>query len=367
MKRLFAFKSHYQKIKEFYNRYERWLMPVTLGVGFVVDYVTFVNIQVKTALIILYIYWFIAALTITFIHVYDARKISDKYKYLRLFAPLLIQFTFGGLLSNSFIFYWFSGSVWTSWPFILAFVGLMISNDALRHHFLRPIVQIIVYFFCTFSIISVTLPFAFNSLNPWLFVLASALSLIAIFLFTWLLTIFSPSIKQKWLALVISACSILGIMNFFYFANLIPPIPLAIREAGVYHSLQRSGFNYTLKGEQESFWQKLVPGQTIHLKPGERVYVFTSIYAPKNLSTPIVHEWQYYDEAKGKWVIKDTLAFNLSGGRQEGFRGYSWKMHNLEEGKWRVYIKTKRGQTLGRVRFNLVKTETSVELREIVR
>ncbi len=367
MKRLLAFKSHYQKLKEFYNRYERWLMPVTLGVGFVGDYVTFVNIQVKTALIILYVYWAVAALTMTFVHAYDAGKVSEKYRTYRLFTPLLIQFTFGGLLSNSFIFYWFSGSVWVSWPFVLAFVVLMISNDALRHYFLRPLVQLVVFLFATFSIVSVTLPFVFNSLSPWLFIVSGTIAALMIFLFCWLLTIFSPYIKQKWQVLASSAAVILMAMYLLYFFNLIPPVPLAIREAGVYHSLQRSGFTYTLRGEPESFWQKLIPGQTIHLQDNHQIYVFTAIYAPKNLNTPIVHEWQYYDESKKEWVVKDTLKFNLTGGRQEGFRGYSWKMHNLDEGNWRVYIKTSRGQTLGRIKFKIVKTKTSVELREVVR
>jgi len=341
-------------------------MPVTLAVGFVGDYVTFVNIQINTAIILLFVYWVIAALALTFIYAFDAGKIPEKYKYIRLFLPLLVQFTFGGLLSNSFIFYWFSGSIWVSWPFILAFVILMVSNDALREHFFKPPVQLSVFFFATFSIFSVTLPFVFNSLSPWLFILSGVCGLALFGLFAWFLNFVSHQIKPIRLKLIVSTLSILLVSYFFYFANLIPPVPLAIRETGLYHSVTRAGGKYVLKGEPQSFWQKLIPGQTLHLTSGEQAFVFTAIFAPKQLNTPIVHEWQHYDAGQGKWVIKDKLSFTLIGGRQEGFRGYSLKTV-LPEGKWRVYVKTARGQTLGRIKFNIEKVETPVELEEIVR
>ena len=135
MRQVFHFKSHYQKVKEFYARYERWLMPVALAVGFLADYITFVNIEINTALAILfYLLDYLRFGHYIYLR-FDAGKVPERHKYLRLLAPLLVQFTFGGLLSNSFIFYWFSGGVWVSWPFILVFVGLLISNDALRRHF----------------------------------------------------------------------------------------------------------------------------------------------------------------------------------------------------------------------------------------
>lgn len=366
MRKIFDVKSHYQKAKSFYLRFERWLMPLTLAVGFVVDYLTFINIQVTTALIVLFAYWVIAALAITFVHAYDAGKLPEKFKYIRLYAPLLIQFTFGGLLSNAFIFYWFSGSLWVSWPFILAFVLLMVSNDALRHHFIKPLVQISVYFFATLSIFSVALPYQFNSLNPWLFVTAGAISLLFILFFIWLLGIFSDYVKQKRVYILLSVVGILLATNFLYFANIIPPIPLSLREAGLYHSVQRSGGKYILKGEPETFWEKLLPGRAIHLTPGGRAYIFTAIFAPTDLNTTIFHNWQYYSEEKKEWINKDKLAFSLVGGRQLGFRGYSWKSH-LTPGKWRVSVETSRGQILDRIKFNIIKAETSVDLIETIR
>ena len=352
-------------MKAWYKKYERWLMPVTLTLGFVADYVTFVSIQINTALILLYVYWVLAALTMSFIYAYDNGKFSLRFRNVRLFAPLLIQFTFGGLLSNSFIFYWFSGSVWVSWPFVLAFVLLMVSNDALREYFFRPTIQLTVYFFASFSIISVTLPFVFNSLNPVWFVLSGFLGLILVVLFLAFARAIAGPVKFNPKNFGVASMVILLALNFLYFRNLIPPVPLAVREAGAYHSIARKGGEYELKAENESFFDKLLFGQTLNVTEWERVYVFSSIFAPKDLNTPIIHEWQYNSPASG-WTVKDRLSFNLTGGRQAGFRGYSYKTH-LSEGEWRVYIKTERGQTLGRVKFKINKTDTLPPLKEITK
>src|SRR3989344_376039 len=180
MKRLFNIKSYYQKIKEFYLRYERWLMSATLVVGFLVDYITFTSIQITITFALLFIYWLITGATIIFINRYDADALPKKLKYIRLFAPLVIQFTFGALLGSSLVFYWLSGAFSVSWPIILIIVLLLVSNDLFKHYFLHPTIQVSIYFFTTLSLFSLILPFLFNSLEAWLFLLAGAIS-VAIF------------------------------------------------------------------------------------------------------------------------------------------------------------------------------------------
>jgi len=71
---------------------------------------------------------------------------SSFYRYLRLASPLIIQFTFGALLSASLIFYWFSGVLSVSWPFMILITILIISNDVFRDYYQRPLIQIGVYF-----------------------------------------------------------------------------------------------------------------------------------------------------------------------------------------------------------------------------
>lgn len=366
MKRIFNIKSHYQRIKEFYLRYERWLMPATLLVGFLIDYFAFTNIKIAVTFSLLSLYWIVTGATIIFINLYDANKLPKKFRYARLFAPLLIQFTFGALLGSSLVFYWLSGALSVSWPIIVIVALLMVFNDIFRHYFLKPAIQVGVYFFTTLSLFYLILPFLFNSLSPWLFIIAGALSIIIFYPYIIFLSRAKDHIKQQKRRLLILVFTILLAMNFLYFANIIPPIPLFLREAGLYYNIKTSGRSYIITGEVESFWQRVIPGQTLHIKPGQKIYLYTAIFAPAKLQTTIVHHWQYYDQEKKEWTTQDVLSFAIIGGRKEGYKGYSFKS-DLALGNWRIYVKNQRGQALGRITFNVERTQEQVNLQEVIR
>lgn len=356
-------------MRALYDRYERFLMPLMLVAGLVVDFVTFKSIQITTALSLLGIYFVIAGLAIAYIHVHDIPRPTDRhavFRLARLGAQLAVQFAFGALLSASFIFYWFSGSVSVSWPFILLIALLMVSNDVFRHYYAKPVVQVGVYFFVSFSLFSLVLPVIFNSIEVWLFVYAGVLSLLFITMYILILSRLVESVRQQRYSLFLPVVFIYFLFNGLYFYNVIPPIPLSLREAGVYHNVQRAGGDYVLQGEPESWLARVIPGQTIHLGPNERAYVFASVFAPADLNIKIFHDWQYYDEANKRWVSSDRISYAIAGGRKDGYRGYSTKSVLLP-GKWRVDVQTERGQVLGRVRFDVEKLDKKPELVELIR
>lgn len=368
MKKFIA--SHYQKIKGLYVKYERLLMPAMLVVGFLVDYFTFTNIQISITFAILFFYWFLAGVIIAFIPLYDAGKLSLKFKYVRLFSPLALQFAFGALLSASLVFYWFSGAFSVSWPLVaIIILLLMVFNDTFRHYFEKPLVQISVYFFTTISLFSLLLPFLFSSLSVWLFIGAGVASLIIFALYIHYLSVFAPQLLSQKRHFFISIIIITIVMNVLYFTNIIPPIPLALREAGMYHGLKVSTGHYTMEAEPENFLQAIkttVFGQTMHIKPGATVYLYTAIFAPAKLKTTIVHNWQYYDPETKDWITKGKLPFDIIGSRKEGYKGYSYES-KLAPGKWRVSVENQRGQVLGRVRFKIINVSEPVLLQKIVR
>jgi hypothetical protein len=152
---------------------------------------------------------------------------------------------------------------------------------------------------------------------------------------------------------------ILGIfvlINFLYFTNLIPPIPLSLKDANVYHSVQRNNAgNYDVTYEDHGWRGYLTLYQDFNETPGSSVYAYSAIFSPLDLDINIFHEWQYYDESQNKWVTKSIIKLPVIGGRDGGFRTYSMRS-NPESGKWRVYIKTESGQTIGHMQFNVVPT-----------
>lgn len=156
--------------------------------------------------------------------------------------------------------------------------------------------------------------------------------------------------------------------NFLYFNNMIPPIPLSLKNIGVYHSLNRlpSG-EYRLRFEKPPWYALRAETYSLfHQYRDEPAFVFSAVYAPLALTTDILHRWSYFDETKNEWITTRTVAFPISGGRLQGFRGYSVK-ESLTPGQWRVTVETVRGQIIGRIAFTVVKTDTPPILEETAR
>ena len=337
-------------LKYFYERYERIMIPVTLIAGTALDFVTFRTISIESSFILLAVYIVAAGVMIAII---NANTRKDFWPRLKILAPVFNQFLIGALLSGSLVFYWFSGALSVSWPIIIFIAVLMASNEVFRRSYLKAEVQISVFFFIIFSVLSLALPYAFNSLSSWLFVLSGVISLLIIFLYVLLLAKSSEivNIVKHRIILIVSLLFIF--MNGLYFGNIIPPIPLSLREAGIYHSVIKTGDDYLLEGEEETRLDQFLPGQNVHVSIGETLYAYTAIFAPTDLNTSITHDWQYFDEQTGNWVSQGKYSFNISGGRQEGYRGYSQKLA-LKAGKWQVLVKTPRGQVLGRIPFTII-------------
>lgn len=240
----------------------------------------------------------------------------------------------------------------------------MASNDVFRHYYLRPVVQMAVYYFILFSMLSLVLPFVFNSIDEWVWIASGSLSLLLIYLYVDILSrkilIFK---KQKGLIVAV-VILVFSFMNAMYFLNVIPPIPLAIRDAGAFHDLERVNGDYILVDEKRSLLDRILPGKTIHLYNDRSLFVFSAIFAPPDLGTVIVHEWEHKTEEG--WQTRQNASFTIVGGREAGFRGWTTRSF-VHEGKWRVTIKTVRGQVLGRVKFSVVHVDKPSELIEIVK
>lgn len=342
-------------LRELYKKYEQILIPGFLVVGFLGDIFTFQTLQIRTTLWLLFGYLLLAAGSMIYLYWFDAHLKSPHtsiWSYLRFIAPFAIQYSFGALLSASLLFYWFSGAFAVSWPLFGVIVAVMISSEVFRHIFVRPTVQLTVYSFVLFSYLSVLLPYALSSLAGWLFAVAGVMSTIITLGFAALLSRFVPRIRQAPGQIYIGVVGVFLAMSTFYLLDLIPPLPLAIRDIGVYHNVERVGSNYILTSEPETLLDQLIPGKQLTLEEGGSIYVFNAIFAPANITTLITHRWEYKN-TEGEWIESDRLRFVIRGGRQDGYRSYTMKS-GLTPGLWRVTVENNRGQTLGRIRFTLV-------------
>lgn len=358
-----------EKIKIFSQKYKIYIMPVVLLVGFLLDFITLRRVDGVFDNIIITSHLFLSGLAITLLFSKDT-LLGQKLKIARHAQKIeyLMLFSFGALFSGSIIFFSKSAALSSSWPFFLLLLILMLGTEFQKKYFQRLIFQINFYYIALFSYLIVLIPVLKRDMGPDVFVASGILSLILIFVFFLFLSIIDRQKLQMYIKkMSVGVISIFVFFNFLYFTNVIPPIPLSLKFSGVYHSVYRvSSTNYVGMYEPSQslfFWKKR--SSVIHRDQNGSVYVFSSVFAPTKLNTKIYHQWQYFDAIEKKWVDSSKIELNVSGGREEGFRGYSLK-RSLQNGKWRVIVETARGQKLGQIRFEIASKNGDVVLKEEV-
>lgn len=353
--------------QELMRVYERYISPLALIAGFLADnFILLKRVDLLQTNLLLLFYLFIAGLGIIAVHLIETGRLREERKENSL--PLILiamQFSFGGLFSGYLSLYSRSASLAVGWIFILIIAALLFGNERFTRLYSRFMFQIGLYFTVLFSFLIFFLPVVLHRIGPLMFILSGIASLLAITLFLWLLDRAVPEVVRKDLSLVTAIIVVIfSFFNLLYFSNLIPPLPLALKEAGVYHSVVREpDGSYQLLAERVPWYEYYLLNYNpqYHATPGEGVYAYSAIFAPSGLSTVILHQWQRYDGASRAWRTADILRFAIVGGRDGGYRGYSFKSAPTP-GKWRINVITQYGQLIGRISFTVFAASTSAPL-----
>ncbi|MBI5003853.1 DUF2914 domain-containing protein [Candidatus Kaiserbacteria bacterium] len=351
--------------------YERYVSPVALVTGFLADnYILLKRVDLLQTNLLLIFYLVVAALGIIVIHFVESGRMRDRRVVKALPLVLIaMQFAFGGLFSGYLSLYGRSAALPLNWIFVFILAALVLGNERFMRLYSRFLFQIGLYFTVLFSFLIFFLPIVTHRIGPLMFMLSGALSLFMISLFLWILRRFVPEVVDTNLRRTTAIIVVIySLFNILYFLNLIPPLPLALKDAGVYHGVVRTqAGQYELSGEPVRWYEPFLRYNTIyHAASGEGVYVFSSIFAPAGLSTVILHEWQKYDDISQQWISAGTVRFPIVGGRDGGYRGYSFKS-SLLPGKWRVNVITEYGQLIGRIAFEIVPTTDPVSLVSVAK
>ncbi|OGG44341.1 hypothetical protein A2841_00950 [Candidatus Kaiserbacteria bacterium RIFCSPHIGHO2_01_FULL_48_10] len=353
------------QLKDFIFRNEHSLSGVALFAGFIIDSLTLRRVDLLPETILLYSYLGIAALSIFLIHLMEESAARGGIG--SRFVPwltFLLQFTFGGLFSAFLIFYSRSASLAASWPFLILLLFVFLGTEFFRKFHARLIFQLSVFFFAIFSFCVFSVPIAVGTIGPWVFVLSGVMSVLTFSIFIFLLRFTGRArMRARMGGIIFSTALIFFLINALYFLNILPPIPLALKEIGIYHSVVRTDAAYVLRGEERA-WYKALWRPTFHITEGTPLYVFAAVFAPVSLKTDVVHRWQYYDQATATWNDSTIVRFPMIGGRDEGFRGFSLK-YGATPGLWRVSVETPSGQLIGRTTF-VVEIVSMPPLREEV-
>ncbi len=337
------------------QKYERHLSAFAMIAGFVVDSLFFGRIDLWQTQAVFATYALVCFISIPLLQAIEERAARgiDRPRW-RSILPIATQFALGGFWSGFFVFYGRSAVLATSWPFLLLIVVVLIGNEIYRRYHERLVFTSVLFFLALYSYAIFAVPIYTHSIGTLTFLGSGVVAIIVFSLFTATLRILgSARFHADVWRIRAGAIAVFVVINLFYFTNILPPLPLSAKAAGIYHGVWRVPGNYLATREAEP-WQVNYLGfkPTLHVVPNESLYAYSSIFAPTKLETTIVHRWQWYDPETKKWVTRAAIAYPIVGGRDGGYRGYSSVLMTLS-GSWRVNIETADGRLLERLSFTV--------------
>ncbi len=357
-----------RKVLAWAQRNERHLGGIVFFFGFLTDLLTFTLLDISILNFVFGGYLVATYIAVFLVHLVskEVARPSVFRRSVRVLLPLVAQYLIANMLSGFLIFYTKSSVLFVSWPFIILLGLVFLGNEWFRTYKDRLIFLATLLFFTTYAYTIFALPLFVHTLGPLVFLGSTAISVGIFAAFLFLLWRTGPKrLQGSLLPTIGTSLAVLIVMVSSYFTGLIPPIPLTLKESGIYHTLTRSEGSYVLHGEKNKEWWDPRP-QTLHVIEGETVYAYTAVFAPIQFGTSVVHRWEYYDQSTKKWTSRGIISFPIAGGRAGGYRGYS-EQTNLTSGSWRVRVETSNGQTIGQIPFSVERVPALPPLRKEVK
>lgn len=374
-----------------FRRYERHISAAAMVLGFGVDNFTFGRVDHPGPHIVFLAYLAVAAISIAFAHALQARKdreaaalaprilppdgllaqasvpaqpnvAAEQRPRLRLWLPAATQFALGGLWSGFLVFYSRSAVLAASWPFLLLLLGFLIGNEAFRHYHSRLVFASLLLFFALYSYAVFVVPVFTKTIGLAMFLLSGVLAIVIYAFFLRLLADLGPErYRQSRRKLFGGAAAIAAAMNVFYFTGILPPLPLALADVGVFQGIRHTGSVYQAQQESQPWTARLgFTRPLIHVAPGQKLALYSAVFAPIQMTTRITHRWEWWDARTKRWTTQSVVSFAISGGRARGYRGYSLKS-DPTAGDWRVDIDSEDGRLIGRLAFKVASIASPVE------
>jgi hypothetical protein len=331
--------------------YLRYVPTAALFAGLIFDILTLNKPDAVFENVVIIGYLTLSALTITALQSTFGKLTPGR----RLLLLSLLQFSFGNLASALMVLYARSGTFTGSAIFIGILALLFLGNEVLRDRYARAHLRITIWFALLLTYSTLIVPVYLGTIGLLTFFVSVLLALGVTFLFVFLLSYIAHiSFKKRVRRITTSVVAITIVFVGLYITNLIPPVPLALKNIGIYHSVVPLGDAYIATYEPRAwyeFWRDTNSMYT--LQAGAPTFCFSAVYAPGKLEAKIRHRWERYDENVSNWVTVARIPFPIRGGREEGFRGYT-QTSQITQGKWRCSVETSRGALIGRTTITVV-------------
>ncbi|MCX6757124.1 MAG: DUF2914 domain-containing protein [Candidatus Nomurabacteria bacterium] len=334
--------------------------------GFIFDAFMLPDIEHPLARYVVLTYLCIISISIMFREWLVSRNTaSEAEQKIYSVVTFCISYFSGSALSFVFIYAIRSAHLSVSWPLFLILILCIFANEFVSTHDFRFTLDVGILLIATLFYIIFNVPLFLKVQNDITFGISIGLTVIIFLCYIFILKFSSENAYDNAGRGYALALGVPMFVAMLYFLNVLPAVPLSLKDAGIYHYVERdvSG-EYFVKKEIDTrnFSKYLTP--VYHLTPSDNgVYFFSAVNAPAELTAPISYVWEYYDTTINKWVSYDEpITFTLEGGRENGYRAYSQKQ-NITEGLWRVTVKVDNNRIVGRMKFQVVK-DSWVDLQE---
>jgi hypothetical protein len=341
------------KLQRLYDAYEPFFPATFFAGGFAFDIATLGRIDHWVTLIQQGLFLLVIGSLLTYEAHFNVRGLPypDWFERHRGYYESLMHFLFGGLLSAYTIFYFKSSSLMTSATFMLLLIALLVVNEHSVFRRQGLPVKLLLFSLCIASFFSYLVPIFWGSIGVATFTVSICLSLLTTSLFLKAITQNVHLSLRTARHLLAPALSVQMLFSGLYYLGALPPVPLSLPYIGIFHDVERRGDTFLLYHENP-FWRFWHNGdQEFVARENDRIYGYARIFPPTNFADEVFIRW-LYKASSGKWLTSDLIRMSITGGRQEGFRGYTYK-ENYDTGECQMRVETADGRELGRIYFEV--------------
>jgi hypothetical protein len=337
----------------FYEENEPQLGTLFFVGGFVFDVLTLSRIDDTFTMYQHAVYLFIISIMLIVNEIHQVRPYNWPNWLISFwqYQDLVVHFLFGSLLSCYALFYFKSASLATSFVFMIFISFLMVANELPRFQKGGPIIKFALISLCFTSFLSYVVPIVLGWIGAIPFVLSVCISLSLSFVLSYFLNRKLPDPNHTRNLVILPSALVQIVFLALYLLKMIPPVPLAIDYAGIYHNVEKAEGRYVLSYDRPfwKFWQH--GAQSFVAQSGDKIYVYVRVFSPTHFKDKVFIRWMFREPKTG-WQSYDVIPLNIVGGRDQGFRGYAFKS-NYTPGQWRVQIETADEREIGRISFDV--------------
>ncbi len=332
--------NFFRKSKDLHQKYPNLLIAIFFISGFLFDIFTLGQVDEFGNFLGHSIY--LSMLILSFLTI-DKEYKKGLLQKIAIYKKDIFHFLAGGLLSGFAIFFFKSSSLSTSGIFILLVLLLLLANESPIFQEKGLLIKLSLVQFCIAAYFIIYIPVLVGSMGVTVFLLTLAVATVVLPI---VMTRLDHPAKNesKIIAIALSLILITG-----YFSNILPPVPLSVKKMGIYHKVEKQGTDYLLYREKSFSDYFGIQSNSFKYLPGDKVYLFARIFAPRGLKDKLYIQWEKWDK---KWKVSDRISLSIKGGNSWGYRAYTYKA-NYTPGLWRAKVMSSDNREISRIDFSI--------------